>query len=374
MERKVGIASLPLHYGHAPPWLVSKMKRLSYEIITVMIDEYGQAALLRRLSDPFWFQSLGCVLGYDWHSSGVTTVVTGLLKTVLKPDEHGVAVAGGKGATSLKAPMEIEKIGDAFKFSEEKTEQLKYSSRMSAKVDNVAIQAGYPLYHHAFFVTVEGDWAVVQQGMNTEERVARRYHWLSTQVKSFVREPHNAIVSQRIENSVLDMTSRISEECQKMTLDLVKACPKTVKRDFLSLRPSGQENLDRWLQDKSSISVKTIRTLSMPHDLNWKALEKVYDFQPRNYEEFLAFQGMGPATVRGLALISEIIYGSEPSWKDPVKYSWAYGGKDGVPYPVNRKSMEESITFLRDAVDASRLGSDEKLQAFKRLKRIVPET
>ena len=375
MREKVGMASLPLHYGHAPAWLTGRMKKLSKEIMIVMMDEYGPDEILRRLSDPFWFQSLGCVLGYDWHSSGVTTVVTGILKNVLKPEEHGLAVAGGKGATSLKTPFEIEQIGRAFSLSEEDINRLKYSSRMSAKVDNAAIQAGYPLYHHAFFITTEGTWAVVQQGMNVREKTARRYHWLSDRVKSFVKEPHNAIISDRVEQTVLNMTSPVSEECQKTSLDLTKDGPRRVKQDFFSLkRPQNQEVLTKWLQEKSGVDRRNIKSMFLPEDLNWKALEKVYDFQPKNYEELLAFRGIGPATVRGLALISELVYGSEPSWKDPVKFSWAYGGKDGVPFPVDRRSMDESINFLRETIQSSRLGRTERSDALVRLKSIVPKT
>ncbi|HJX24277.1 MAG TPA: DUF763 domain-containing protein [Candidatus Bathyarchaeia archaeon] len=374
MKEKIGMASLPLHYGHAPAWLVGRMKRLSKEIMIVMLDKYGPDEILGRLSDPFWFQSLGCVLGYDWHSSGVTTVVTGILKNVLKPEEHGLAVAGGKGAASLKTPSEIEQIGRVFSLSEEEVNELKYSSRMSAKVDNAAIQAGYPLYHHTFFMTVNGTWAVVQQGMNVCEKTARRYHWLSDRVKSFVKEPHNAIISDRVEQTVLNMTSPVSEDCQKTSLDLTRDGPRTIKRDFHSLRPQHQEVLTKWLQVKSDRDRKTFRAMHLPVDLNWKALEKVYDFQPRNYEELLAFRGIGPATVRGLALISELVYGSEPSWKDPVKFSWAYGGKDGVPFPVDRRSMDESVDFLRETIDSSKLGGNELSDALMRLKNIVPKT
>ena len=208
------------------------MKRLSKEIMIVMLDKYDPDEILARLSDPFWFQSLGCVLGYDWHSSGVTTVVTGILKNVLKPEEHGLAVAGGKGAASLKTPSEIEQIGRVFSLSEEEVNELKYSSRMSAKVDNAAIQAGYPLYHHTFFMTVNGTWAVVQQGMNVCEKTARRYHWLSDRVKSFVKEPYNAIISDRVEQTVLNMNSPVSEDCQKTSLDLNKGWTENHKAGF----------------------------------------------------------------------------------------------------------------------------------------------
>lgn len=177
--KRTGVAKLPLHYGKAPRWLVLRMQKLAKEMVTVIVDGYGQDEFLRRISDPFWFQALGCVLGYDWHSSGVTTVLTGVLKNAINPTEQGFAVCGGKGKTSLQAPVEISRLGEKFGFSTSKIDRLQYASCMSAKVDNTAIQAGYPLYHHAFFVTERGKWAVVQQGMSAEDRTARRYHWVS---------------------------------------------------------------------------------------------------------------------------------------------------------------------------------------------------
>lgn len=188
--QRTGVAELPLHHGHPPRWLVTRMTGMAHEITTIIVDEYGRNELLRRVSDPYWFQALGCVLGFDWHSSGVTTVLTGVLKKAIKPDMHGLAVCGGKGRTSKRAPEEIGQIGEQFGLSTARIEALQHASRMSAKVDNAAIQAGYQLYHHAFFVAESGDWAVVQQGMSDRDRTARRYHWLSEHVQSFVVEPH----------------------------------------------------------------------------------------------------------------------------------------------------------------------------------------
>ena len=370
--KRTGIAELPLHYGRAPPWLVSRMRKLANKIVTIIIDEYGQDELLRRLSNPFWFQALGCVLGYDWHSSGVTTVVTGVLKCAITLEEHGLAVAGGKGKHSLKTPEEIEKIGAIFDLSQEKTSSLRYASRMSAKVDNTAIQGGYPLYHHAFFVTESGKWATIQQGMSVEDRTARRYHWLSDNVKSFVNEPHDAIVCNTVKENVLNMTAKESEACQKVSVDLVNDGPEKVKRDFLSLRPSRQKTLREWMEGEIKERDYAVHFLSMPRNINWEALKKVYEHHPKNYEELLSVRGVGPATVKGLALVSEIIYGEQPSWKDPVKYSFAYGGKDGVPRPVDHRAMDESIQFLKDAIDQAKLGDKDKVDALQRLRRIAP--
>jgi hypothetical protein len=369
--RKTGIAKLPLHYGKAPKWLVVRMRKLANEIVTIIIDEYGTGEFLKRLSDPFWFQALGCVLGYDWHSSGVTTVVTGVLKQAIVPEEHGVAVCGGKGRFSRQAPLEIERVGEKFDFSDSKVESLCYASKMSAKVDNTAIQAGYQLYHHTFFVAENGNWVVIQQGMCSRDRTARRYHWLSENIQNFVVEPHNAIVGEVKRNVVLDMTAKESENCRKTSVDIVRENPRKVMRMFLSIRPAYQKSLQEWLPE-TTWKEYPIDVLSMPRNINWKVLQEVYEFQPHNYEELLSFKGVGPATVRGLALIAALIYGERPCWKDPVKYSFAYGGKDGVPYPVNRKAMDQSIQMLKHAIHEAELGNKEKIRSLQRLRTLIP--
>ena len=372
--QRTGVARLPLHYGKAPKWLVVRMRKLAKEIVTIIVDEYGTADFLRRISDPFWFQALGCVLGYDWHSSGVTTVVTGVLKQAIAQEEQGIAVCGGKGKISLQAPLDIGNVGEKFGFSSDQIEALRYSSKMSAKVDNAAIQAGYQLYHHAFFVAENRKWAVIQQGMCPKDKTARRYHWLSENTRNFVVEPHNAIVGDAKRDIALDMTARESEGCRKTSVDIVKESPKKIMRMIMSVRPAYQRSLQEWLPKTAEAAWKEypIDVLSMPTNINWKALQQVYEFQPRNYEELLGFRGVGPATVRGLALISELIYGEKPSWKDPVKYSFAYGGKDGVPYPVNRKAMDESIQILKQAIQEAKVGDKEKIRSLQRLRLFVP--
>jgi len=374
--QRTGVAKLPLHYGKAPKWLVIRMKKLAKEMVSIIVDEYGADEFLRRISDPFWFQALGCVLGYDWHSSGVTTVVTGVLKQALVPEEIGVAVCGGKGKISVQAPQEIENVGEKFGFSNNKIEALRYTSKISAKVDSAAIQAGYQLYHHAFFVTDNGKWAVVQQGMCLKDRTARRYHWLSENVRDFVVEPHNAIVGDAKRNIALNMTAKESEGCRKASVDIVKESPKKIMRMVMSVRPEYQKSLQEWLPETSTNAWKEypMDVLSMPTNINWKVLQQIYEFQPSNYEELLAFKGVGPATVRGLALVAELIYGEKPSWKDPVKYSFAYGGKDGVPYPVNRQAMDESIQILKHAIQEAKIGNKEKILSLQRLRRFVPES
>jgi hypothetical protein len=306
----------------------------------------------------------------------VTTVLTSVLKRAIMPEEHGVAVCGGKGRISRQAPSEIGDVSEKFGFSSDRTEELRYASRMSAKVDNAAIQAGYQLYHHAFFVTEHGKWAVVQQGMCPQDRTARRYHWLSENTADFVAEPDSAIVGDVKRAVALDMTARESEDCRKTSVDLAREDPKKTMRAVMAVRPMCQKSLQEWLPRTESSALKelSIDVLSMPRNINWNTLKNVYEFQPKNYEELLGQRGVGPATVRGLALIAELIYGAKPSWKDPVKYSFAYGGKDGVPYPVNRKAMDESIQMLRRAVEEARIGNKEKAQSLNRLRRLIPAT
>jgi hypothetical protein len=351
------------------------MRKLAKEIVTIIVDEYGSGEFLRRLSDPFWFQALGCVLGYDWHSSGVTTVLTGVLKQAVNPGEHGIAVCGGKGRFSRQAPSEIVEAGEKFCLSTTDIERLRYASRMSAKVDNVAVQAGYQLYHHSFFVTEAGQWAVVQQGMCPGDRTARRYHWLSEMIADFVSEPQSAIVGDVRRDVVLDMTSKQSEGCRKASVDMVKEHPRKVMRMIMSIRPIYQKSLCEWVPSPTGTrwTEHPIEALSMPRNINWKALQEAYELQPKNYEELLGFRGVGPATVRGLALVAELIYGQKPSWRDPVKYSFAYGGKDGVPYPVDRRAMDESIQMLRRAIEDARFGGKEKVQSLQRLRKFVPD-
>ncbi len=368
---RTGVAELPLHPGKAPRWLFNRMVRLAMGIIEVLVLEYDEDTVLSRLSDPFWFQAFSCVLGYDWHSSGTTTVTCGALKMALNPEEHGLMVAGGKGKTSRKAPSEIVDACEIFGLSSQISEELVYSSRMSAKVDNTAIQDSYQLYHHVFILNEKGNWCVIQQGMNPKNKYARRYHWQSKQVTSFVDEPHNAIIG---ENGLrtLDMTSHLSEEARNISVDLITESPKKFKRLVTSLRKPGQSSLSDWgLETKDASPVSPI-ALKMPRNINWNVVRGAYEFQPKDYEEMLTIKGLGSKTVRALALIAELVYGEQPSWKDPVKFSFAVGGKDGVPYPVDRHAMDESIEVLRCGIEDTKIGKNEKLRALKRLRQFVP--
>ncbi|HID04728.1 MAG TPA: DUF763 domain-containing protein, partial [Aigarchaeota archaeon] len=271
----------------------------------------------------------------------------------------GVAVAGGKGKAATGVPERIAELplGEGVKQS------LIRASRLSAKVDNAVVQDGYTLYHHAIIFNEHGEWSVVQQGMNPVEHYARRYHWLGEGLRSFVEEPHQAVVGDRVEDYVLNLTSSRNEELRRASLDLVKESPAKLARAF-NLVMRGQATLDNThLGELSNLP----RHLSMPRRIDWEAVKRAYDIQPTDYEELVEVRGMGPGTVRALALVSAIIHGHEIDWRDPVKYSFAHGGKDGVPYPVERRRMDKVIGFLRDVVESSRLGLDEKRQALRRL-------
>src|SRR3990170_403702 len=300
--QRTGVANLPLHGGKAPSWLTGRMRKLAREIATIIIDEYGTDMFLTRLSDPYWFQAFGCVLGYDWHSSGVTTVVTGVLKQALSPQEHGIAVCGGKGRTSRQTPDEITKKAEVFGFTDDHIQTLKYTSKITAKVDNTAIQAGYQLYHHAFIIAENRKWAVIQQGMSAEDRTARRYHWLSDTTADFVVEPHNAIVGDVKREKALNMTAKASDGARKVSVDIAKEPTAKVMRLFEATRPLHQKSLQEWLpKTESSPWQQSVEPLNMPRNINWETMHRVYEFQPKNYEELLSVKGVGPATVRGLA-------------------------------------------------------------------------
>lgn len=348
---RVGTASLPLHAGRCPRWLFPRMVKLSREISQAIILEYSGEEFLERLSNPFFFQALGCVLGFDWHSSGLTTTTCGALKEALNKKNLGVKLAGGKGVASKRAPEEIKSMAEA------NIDSLVYAFKLSAKVDNTLVQDGFQLYHHIIAFSEDGAWAVVQQGLNPDSGYARRYHWLSTKtakLEDYVEEPHQAICCDT-RNKTLDLTSKLSRETREVSLDLVKDNPEHLERYF-----SRQTTL---------LDFNLPRSHKIPemNKRNLKTLRQAYEIQPKNYEELVSIEGVGPKTVRSLALISKLIYGAGPSWEDPAKFSFAHGGKDGIPYPVDRPLMDESTHILRRAVEDARIGEKVKLNALKRL-------
>jgi hypothetical protein len=360
------IANLPLHGGRAPKWLFKRMVKLSKKIVDIIIFEYGRKELFSRLSDPFWFQALSCVLAYDWHSSGTTTVTCGALKEALNPEDYGFAIAGGKGKASRRTLEEIDRFGEIFNLSTKKIKKLNYSSRMAAKVDNSAIQDGHNLYHHVFIFSEDDLWSVIQQGMNSATNYARRYHWFSEDFNRFIIDPHKAIIGERSDKIVLNMVSNESTNTQKTSVDIVCDNPRHFQNDWANLtKHSSQTTLDEWNGIKKEY--KKIESLDMPHSINWKKMREIYDFQPKNYEELIGLNGVGPSTIRALALVSDLIYGDKPSWTDPVKFTFAHGGKDGVPKPVDLSTYESSIEMLEDAIKQAQIGNKEKLSALRRL-------
>jgi len=329
---RTGIAHLPLHGGKAPRWLFDRMKLLAREISFVVCSELGTEEYLNKLSDPFWFQAFGCILGFDWHSSGLTTTVCGALKAGLKDagKDLGLFVCGGKGATSRKTPLELEQLGQK-RLIDRDAEELIYTSRMSAKVDNTALQDGYQLYHHSFIVDKAGNWAVIQQGMNEDSRWARRYHWLGKDVEDFVCEPHKAICCDH-KGETLNMVSSESGRAREITADISCQNPQKIVTEYTNIK-----NLQ--LSSHHDVRKKDIK----PENLK-KILLKTYEKKPENFEELLGMQGVGPGTIRALSLMSELVYGEKPSFSDPVRFSFAHGGKDGHPYPVNRSVYDGSHT------------------------------
>jgi uncharacterized protein len=356
---RTGLTNLPLHGGKAPYWLFEKMERLSREIMLFMSSEFGPDEFINKIADPFWFQALGCVLGFDWHSSGVTTTVCGALKEAARGLEKdlGYYIAGGKGGTSRKTPFEIEnasvKEGIDFK-------DLVYTSKIVAKVDSTALQDGYQLYHHSFFFKRNGKkWAVVQQGMNADLKYARRYQWLSDSVENFVCEPHNAI-SCDVKNEVINLVSNESDKARKLITDISAEKPQKNISDLLKISCSIKNNITMPKRHDIRMTDIEVKRLS-------KIFESTYEKKPENFEDLIAMPGVGPKTVRSLALISELIYSTPYSIKDPARFSFAHGGKDGIPFPVDRETYNKSIDILHDALKESKIDRYDKVNAIKRL-------
>ena len=350
---RTGFAHLPLHGGKAPRYLFERMVPLSREIVIFLVSEFSREDVLRRLSDPYWFQAFGCVLGFDWHSSGLTTTVCGALKEGLRglENELGIFVAGGKGATSRRTPAEItaacERIG-------RDPQPLVYASRISAKVDNSAVQDGYQLYHHSFVFTVDGRWCIVQQGMSDETNMARRYHWLSDNVESYVSEPHAAICCDTTA-ATLNLVAAESAEVRSASATLAAQKPEVTLKALTHLplldMPARHEMCT------SDIDPKYLQ----------KILLRTYETAPPDFESLLSIEGVGAKTLRALALTSELIYGTRASQRDPARYSFAHGGKDGTPYPVDRTTYDKTIEVMHHALNRAHVGRSEKVQAFRRL-------
>ncbi len=353
MAVRTGYADLPLHGGKAPRWLFSRMVRLAREILLLMADEFGTAEVLRRLSDPHWFQALGCLLGFDWHSSGLTTTTCGALKEALQEvgGEIGLFAAGGKGAASRRTPKEIE-----FWAEKEGMEPapLVYASRMSAKVDSAALQDGFQIYHHVFFFDRAGRWCVVQQGMKEAAHLARRYHWLSEGLRSFVVEPHAGVVGAE-SKLVLNLVAKEAEPARLVIPELAQKPPDVLVKELTRIKSLK-------LPERHALLIS---------DLDPRRLESVflrtYQAHAQNFEELLGIPGLGAKGLRALALLSELVYGAPASFRDPARFSYAHGGKDGTPYPVDRATYDRTIAVLERAVRRARLGEREELARLKEL-------
>ncbi len=381
MQRK-GITNLPLHTDHTPRWLWERMVKLSGALTEVILDEYGQDEFLRRISNPYWFQAFSCVIGFDWHSSGTTTTTCGALRASLDPEKHGIAVLGGKGKNSLKTPYQLEQMGDTFSLSDKLTDNLIKSSKLSAKIDNACIQDSYSLYQHNFFLTENGKWAVVQQGMNTNNKYARRYHWMSTDLDEFFNDPHTGIDCEKKQDSVLNMSSKESKEARSISVDLINDNPDHLRTYF---RKDKKQTLLTdffdWNNDDDPTGFNNQPHFTMPKhhpvldmdlsDKEFEVLKNAYEIQPENYHDLISLKGMGPKKIRALALISDLVYGKKASWEDPVKYSFAHGGKDGFPYPVDKEVYDHSIKTIEDALNQSKLDKKDKLDAIKRLNKHI---
>ena len=351
--KRSGTADLPLHYGHVPLWLADRMSKLGFAIVETIAMEFSTSEVISKLSNPFWFQSFGAVMGMDWHSSGITTSVLGALKKSVNPHskELGIYICGGKGKHSMLTPQELLYVG-------EKTgldgNNLANCSRLTAKVDNTAIQDGFQLYQHNFIVDNKGQWTVIQQGMNPDSKTARRYHWHSKDLKSFINEPHTFIYGEN-QGSILNLTAGTAEKSRAGILELSKESPAKIMKEIQHLS----------LPSHHDVSIE---------DVNMKRLGAMlwatHENKPEDFEELLLLKGMGPRALQSLALVSEVIYGTPTRFEDPARFSFAHGGKDGHPFPVPLKIYDETIDTLQRAINRAKIGNSDKIEAIRKLSEI----
>lgn len=352
--KRSGVADLPLHGGRVPPWLAERMTRLGTAVSESVLYHYGPSELLSRLSDPFWFQALGSVMGMDWHSSGITTSVLGALKRGLnaRAGELGIYICGGRGRHSRKTPDELRAVAER---TGTDGEALVRASRLAARIDNNAIADGFQLYLHSFILSAGGEWAIVQQGMNETTAMARRYHWHSKSVRDFVSEPHTGIVGQH-QGTIMNLVDRQAKPAQSALLEIVRERPES--------------------------TLAEARRLTMPrhhevraHNIDLKRLGAVlalaYEREFRDFASLLLLEKLGPRTLQSLALIAEVVHGAPSRFSDPARFSFAHGGKDDHPFPVPLKTYDQSISMLRNALDQAQLGDPEKMDGFRRLDRFV---
>ena len=395
MLKRSGYADLPLHTGLVPKWLADRMKLLGTQIVESILLNYGKKEVLTRLSDPLWFQSLGSVLGMDWHSSGITTSVMYALKRGIneRAREFGLCVCGGRGKYSRKTPEELLFLADATGLD---GDSLVNASRLTAKVDGNALQDGFQLYMHNFILSDEGDWVVVQQGMNTKSQTARRYHWSSENLRSFVEEPHSGVTGEN-QGKILNLTASAAKETRGSILSLTHENPDKMLREIAKITGQdyvrqmefdfeGSHSLTRKAPDlqEKEILIRNDRNLVMPsrhevrsEDVDLKRLGAVlataYESNNQNFESLLLTPGLGPRTLQSLTLVSEVIYGTPSRFSDPARFSFAHGGKDGHPFPVPLKIYDESIRILGESIEKSKLGYNDKSDCLRRLYKTAQE-
>src|SRR5688572_8272120 len=352
--KRSGFADLPLHGGRVPQWLAERMTKLGTAITETIVHDYGRSAFLTRLSDPFWFQALGAVMGMDWHSSGITTSVMGALKRGLAPraDELGIYVCGGRGRFSRNTPGELRQLGDRRGFD---GEALVRTSRLTARIDNNAIADGFQIYLHNFVVTADGEWAVVQQGLNDRSGMARRYHWHSATVRDFVAEPHTAIVGEH-QGTIMNLVDAGARPAQSALLEIAHERPEKTLIAARHLKlPAHHEVREK------NVDLKRLGAV----------LAVAYERDLHDFAELLLLENLGPRTLQSLALVAEVVHGAPSRFSDPARFSFALGGKDRHPFPVPLKTYDESINFLRTSLDAAKLGDREKIDGFRRLEGFV---
>ena len=352
--KRSGVADLPLHGGRVPQWLAERMTQLGTAITEAVVQDYGASAFLSRLSDPFWFQALGAVMGMDWHSSGITTSVMGALKRGLTPraNELGIYICGGRGRFSRNTPQELRSIAEDRGFD---GEAMVRNSRLTARIDNNAIADGFQIYLHSFIVTSDGEWAVVQQGLNDRSGMARRYHWHSAAVRDFVAEPHSAIVGEN-QGTIMNLVDAQAKPAQTALLDIARENPDTTLRAARHLRLPGHHEVRA-----ENIDLKRLGAV----------LAVAYERDLHQFAELLLLEKLGPRTLQSLALIAEVVHGAPSRFTDPARFSFAHGGKDGHPFPVPLRTYDESLNCLRTSLELAKLGDKDKLEGFHRLERFV---
>ncbi len=393
MIKRTGHADLPLHVGTVPKWLADRMRDLGTEIVQILLMEYGKKEVLTRLSDPLWFQSLGAVLGMDWHSSGITTSVMYALKRGInaRAREFGLCICGGRGKYSRKTPEELLFLAEHTGLP---GNDLVRASKLAAKIDNTAVQDGFQLYQHNFILSNEGDWTIVQQGMNSRTKTARRYHWCSQNLRSFVDEPHSGITGEN-QGQILNLTDSSADKTRSSILTLSNEEPQKIIKEIsdiarlgnpLEQKKSGQlelfdleENLDGEIcfdnGDRNIVLPDHHEVRAEDVDLKrlGGVLATAYENQPKDFESLLLTPGLGPRTLQSLTLVSEVIHGTPCRFRDPARFSFAHGGKDGHPFPVPTKIYDESIRILGDCIEKSKMGYNDKSECLRRLHQTALE-